>query len=217
MLTRNGFSELAAQMFKNAADEESLKELLTSKYSENDLVNYLQSDDPLVGRAAATALGLVGSLNVVPALVENLKNDDLRACLNTEIALWNVWSRSGNESVDKMLKAGKKALKNENFSEAVEQFTAVTQAAPNFAEGYNQRAIAYFMLEKWKNSLEDCKQTIKLNPNHFGAFAGMGHVYLRLGDIGKAITAYKQALVINPNLVSIADALMQIRRALQEE
>ena len=217
MLTRNGFSELAAQMFKNAADEESLKELLTSKYSENDLVDYLQSDDPLIGRAAATALGLIGSLNVVPALVENLKNDDLRACLNTEIALWNVWSRSGNESVDKMLKAGKKALKNENFSEAVEQFTAVIQATPNFAEGYNQRAIAYFMLEKWKNSLEDCKQTIKLNPNHFGAFAGMGHVYLRLGDIGKAITAYKQALVINPNLVSIADALMQIRRALQEE
>lgn len=217
MLTRNGFSELAAQMFKNAADEESLKELLTSKYSENDLMNYLQSDDPLVGRAAATALGLIGSLNVVPALVENLKNDDLRACLNTEIALWNVWSRSGNESVDKMLKAGKRALKNENFSEAVEQFTAVIQAAPNFAEGYNQRAIAYFMLEEWKNSLADCKQTIKLNPNHFGAFAGMGHVYLRLGDIGKAITAYKQALVINPNLVSIADALMQIRRAFQEE
>ncbi|RKU15968.1 hypothetical protein C6501_05925 [Candidatus Poribacteria bacterium] len=217
MLTHNGFSELAAQMFKNAADEESLKELLTSKYSENDLVNYLQSDDPLVGRAAATALGLIGSLNVVPALVENLKNDDLRACLNTEIALWNVWSRSGNESVDKMLKAGKRALKNENFSEAVEQFTAVIQAAPNFAEGYNQRAIAYFMLEEWKKSLADCKQTIKLNPNHFGAFAGMGHVHLRLGDIGKAITAYKQALVINPNLVSIADALMQIRRAFQEE
>ncbi len=217
MLTRNGFSELAAQMFKNAADEESLKELLTSKYAEDDLVNYLQSGDPLVGRAAATALGLIGSLNVVPALVENLKNDDLRACLNTEIALWNVWSRSGNESVDKMLKAGKRAVKNENFSEAVEQFTAVIQAAPNFAEGYNQRAIAYFMLEKWKNSLEDCKQAIKLNPNHFGAFAGMGHVYLRLGDIGKAITAYKQALVINPNLVSIADALMQIRRAFQEE
>lgn len=217
MLTRNGFSELAAQMFKNAADEESLKELLTSKYSENDLVDYLQSDDPLVGRAAATALGLIGSLNVVPALVENLKNDDLRACLNTEIALWNVWSRSGNESVDKTLKAGKKALKNENFSEAVEQFTAVIQAAPNFAEGYNQRAIAYFMLEEWKNSLADCKQTIKLNPNHFGAFAGMGHVYLRLGDIGKAIEAYKQALVINPNLVSIADTLMQIRRAFQEE
>ena len=217
MQARNGFSELAVQMFKNAADKESLKELLTSKYSENDLVDYLQNDDPFVGRAAATALGLIGSMNVVPALVENLKNDDLRACLNTEVALWNVWSRSGDESVDKMLRAGKRYLKNENFSEAVEQFTTVIEASPNFAEGYNQRAIAYFMLEEWENALEDCKQTIKLNPHHFGAFAGMGHVYLRLGEMGEAVDAYKQALIINPNLVSIAESLMQIRRALQEE
>ncbi len=217
MQARNGFSELAAQMFKNAADEESLKELLTSKYPEDDLVNYLQSEDPFVGRAAATALGLIGSMEVVPALVENLKNNDLRACLNSEIALWNVWSRSGDESVDKMLKAGKRSLKNENFSEAVQHFTAVIQASPNFAEGYNQRAIAYFMLEEWEIALADCKQTIKLNPHHFGALAGMGHVYLRLGKIGEAVDAYKQALIINPNLVSIAESLMQLRREFQEE
>lgn len=217
MPARNGFSELAAQMFKNAADAESLKELLTSKYSENDLIDYLQNDNPLVGRAAATALGLIGSMNVVPALVENLKNDDLRACLNTEIALWNVWSRSGDESVDRMLKTGKRHLENENFSEAIEQFTAVIEAAPNFAEGYNQRAIAYFVVEAWENALEDCQQALKLNPHHFGAFAGMGHVYLRLGKIDKAVDAYKQALIINPNLISIAELLMQIRREFQEE
>ncbi len=217
MPTRNGFSELAAQMFTNLEDEESLKELLTSKYSENDLIEYLQNEDPLVGRAASTALGLIGGMNVVPALVENLKNDDLPACFNSEIALWNIWSRSGNESVDRMLKAGKRSLENENFSEAVEQFTAVIEAAPNFAEGYNQRAIAYFILEAWNKALKDCKQTVKLNPHHFGAFAGMGHVYLRLGKIDAAVDAYKQALIINPNLVSIAESIMQIRREFQEE
>ncbi|MDE0483480.1 MAG: tetratricopeptide repeat protein [Candidatus Poribacteria bacterium] len=217
MQARNGFSELAIQMFKNAADEESLKELLTSKYPEDDLVNYLQSEDPYVGRAAATALGLIGSMEVVPALVENLKNDDLRACLNSEIALWKVWSRSGDESIDKMLNAGKRSLKNENFSEAVQQFTAVIEASPNFAEGYNQRAIAYFMLEEWENALADCKQTIKLNPHHFGALAGIGHVYLRLGKIDAAVDAYKQALIINPNLVSIAETIMQLRREFEEE
>jgi tetratricopeptide (TPR) repeat protein len=204
-------------MFKNAADEESLKELLTSKYSENDLIDYLQNDDPLVGRAAATALGMIGGMGVVPALVENLKNEDVRACFNTEIALWNIWSRSGDESADKMLKAGKRHLENENFAEAIEQFTAVIEAVPNFAEGYNQRAIAYFIIEAWENALEDCQQTIKLNPHHFGAFAGMGHVYLRLGKIGEAVDAYKQALIINPNLASIAESIVRLRREFQEE
>ena len=45
----------------------------------------------------------------------------------------------------------------------------------------------------------------------------MGHVYLRLGKINEAIDAYKQALIINPNLVSIAESLIQLRRELQEE
>ena len=37
------------------------------------------------------------------------------------------------------------------------------------------------------------KRTIALNPNHFGAFAGMGHVYVRLGKVEEAIEAYKEA------------------------
>ncbi len=211
MPIRNGYSELATLMFKNAEDEASLKELLRSKYSEKNLVSHLKNDDTLVGRAAATALGLVGSMHVVSALVANLKNDDVRACINSEIALWEIWSRSGDEAIDAMLNEGKNHLENEKISEAVEQFTAVIAAAPNFAEGYNQRAIAYFVLEAWENALEDCKQTIKLNPHHFGAYAGMGHVYLRLGRIDKAVDAYKQALTINPNLISIAESILQLR------
>ena len=142
--------------------------------------------------------------------------EDLSTCFNTEVALWNIWSRSGDQDIDSMLIAGKKHLEDENFLEAVEQFTSVIEAAPNFAEGYNQRAIAYFMLEKWENALEDCKQAIILNPHHFGAFAGMGHVYLRLGQLGDAIDAYKQALTINPNLASVAEMLLRIRRAFEE-
>ena len=217
MPTRNGFAELAALMFNNTDNEKTLKELLTSKYSENVLIDYLQNDDPLVSRAAAIALGLIGGMNVAPALVESLKNDDLRSSLNAEIALWHVWSRSGDDSVDKMLKAGKRCLENENFSEAIEQFTQVIETAPDFAEAYNQRAIAYFMTDAWEKSLADCRQAVELNPSHFGALAGMGHVYLRLGRISKAIDAYKQALTINPNLASIVESLMQLRSALQEE
>ena len=217
MPSGNGYSELAAHMFKNAADEESLKQFLSSKYSENDLIGYLQYDGPLVGRAAATALGLIGSMKVVSALVENLKNDDIRASLITEVALWNIWSRSGDETVDEMLEAGKKHLENENFPEAIEQFNAVIEALPYFAEGYNQRAIVYFVMEEWHKALGDCKQTVKLNPHHFGAFAGMGHVYLRLGKIDEAVDAYKQALTINPNLVSISNSILLLQRELHEE
>ena len=215
MAERNGFSELAAQMF-NESDDVSLINLLNSKYSENDLVSYLPDNDPLVARAAATALGFIGSMESVPALVKNLKNEDVRASFNTEMALWSIWTRSGQESVDRLLNTGKRSLKNEKFGDAVEYFSEVIELEPSFAEGYNQRAIAYFMLEDWDNSLKDCIQTIELNPHHFGAYAGMGHIYLRLGKIDEAVDAYKKALEINPNLISIAESLLRLRRVLEE-
>lgn len=213
----NGFSELAALMYTNDVDEDNLRQVLSSKYTENDLVNYLQDEDLLVARAAATALGIIGSMDIVPILVNNLKNNDYRATINSETSLWDIWSRSGNDDVDKLLNTGKQHIENEKFSEAIEQFAEVIEAAPNFAEGYNQRAIANFVIGEWEKAIEDCKQTVKLNPYHFGAYAGMGHAYLRLGEIGQAIEAYKQALTINPNLISIANVVIQLRRVLEEE
>lgn len=213
----NGFSELASLMYTNDVDENHLREILSSKYTDSDLVNYLQNENLLVARAAATALGLIGSMDIVPALVENLKNDDYRSTINSETSLWLIWSRSDNDDVDKMLNDGKKLIENEKFSEAIEQFTAVIEVDPNFAEGYNQRAIACFVMGEWEKAIEDCKQTVKLNTYHFGAYAGMGHAYLRLGKIVEAIEAYKQALTINPNLLSIAKVIIQLRRVLEEE
>ncbi len=217
MSVGNGFSELAALMYTNDVDEDNLRQVLSSKYTEDDLVNYLENEDILVARAAATALGLIGSMDTVPVLVKNLKNNDYRATINSETSLWNIWSRSGDDDVDEMLNTGKKEIENENFSEAIEQFSSVIEAAPTFAEGYNQRAIACFVIGEWERAIEDCKQTVKLNPYHFGAYAGMGHAYLRLGEIGEAIEAYQQALTINPNLISIAKVIMQLRRVLEEE
>ncbi len=217
MYRRNGAAELAKLMFKNSGDDEKLKQLLMDNYSEDSLETYLHSKDPLLGRAAGFALRLIGTSKVIPALVEALKNKDRGIRYNAEYALWSIWSHSGDNSVDAMLENGKNLLKNEAYQEAVEQFAAVIAAAPNFAEGYNQRAIAYFMLEEWSKVVRDCKQTISLNPDHFGAFAGMGHAYVRLGKIDDAIEAYKQALTINPSLIAIAEAILRLRDRMEEE
>ncbi|MDE0467859.1 MAG: tetratricopeptide repeat protein [Candidatus Poribacteria bacterium] len=211
MYNTNGSSELTKLIFKNSANEEKLKQLLISNYSEADLTAYLRSKDPLLGRAAGFALRLIGSPEVIPALVEALKDADRGTRFNAEYALWEIWSHSGDDAVDAMLEDGKNLLKNEAYQQAVECFTTVIETNPDFAEGYNQRAIAYFMLEEWSQSIRDCKRTVALNPNHFGAFAGMGHVYVRLGKLDEALEAYKQALVINPNLISIAEAVLRLR------
>ena len=217
MYRRNGAAELAKLMFKNSGDDERLKQLLMANYSEDSLETYLHSKDPLLGRAAGFALRLIGTSKVIPALVEALKNRDRGIRYNAEYALWAIWSHSGDDAVDAMLEDGKNLLENEAYEEAIEQFTSVIAAAPNFAEGYNQRAIGYFMLEEWSKAVRDCKQTISLNPDHFGALAGMGHAYVRLGKVDDAIEAYKQALTINPSLIAIAEAILRLRSQMEDE
>lgn len=211
MHKHNGFSELAKLMFKHSGNTEKLKHLLIAQYPTETLLRYLQSEDQLVTRAAAAAIKLIGDEEAVPALIDALKDNDIGTRLTAESALWHIWTRSGDASIDKMLNDGKSLLKAEAYEEAVEQFTEVIKAAPVFAEGYNQRAIAYFLMEEWSKSIRDCKRAIALNPNHFGAFAGMGHVYVRLGKIEEAIEAYKKALLINPNLINIAETVLRLR------
>ena len=107
MPANNGFSELAKLIFKNSANETELKRLLLSNYAETDLTAYLQSKDPLLERAAGFALRLIGSPAAIPALVAALKNKDRVARFYAEYALWEIWSRSGDDAVDAMLQDGK--------------------------------------------------------------------------------------------------------------
>ena len=64
---------------------------------------------------------------------------------------------------------------------AIEHFTALVDHAPEFAEGYNARATAYFQNGQYGPSLEDIRQTLMLNPRHFGAMSGLALILEELG------------------------------------
>ena len=219
MSGNNGHSNLAELLFLNSnqVQKEDLKQALSDKnYTQDTLIELLSHEIAPTRRAATYTLGILGDMQAVQPLIEALQHEDLGLRSNAERALWAIWFRSGNESVDAMLQEGARHIKKEQYDDAIEKLTAAVQIAPRFAEGYNQRAIAYFMLEEWEKSIDDCESAIALNPYHFGAFAGLGHCHLRLGNLRQAIDAYQRALEINPNLYAIALTILHIQDALQE-
>jgi serine/threonine-protein kinase len=69
------------------------------------------------------------------------------------------------------------------------------QAREHFAAGrYREAAAAY-------------ERAVALNPNHAGAFAGLGASRLRLGDARGAVAAYEKATQLNPQNASFFVAL----------
>ena len=44
-------------------------------------------------------------------------------------------------------------------------------------QGYNKRATVLFLLQRYQESIHDCKLVLDLNPYHFAAASGMGMCY----------------------------------------
>ena len=134
-------------------------------------------------------------------LFEQLKishNKNEVAAVTAEI--WTIWRFSGVPPVDWMMKESHQFMKLGILGSALGGFTLITQSAPEFAEGWHKRATVHFLMGNFSASIEDIKKTVALEPRHFGAYAGLGLIYLNMGQEEAALKALEKALEINPHL-----------------
>ena len=120
------------------------------------------------------------------------------------------WSKSGSPAMDLLLQRGREALDNGDTAVAIEHLTALTDHAPDFAEGWNALATAYYQEGEFGPSVEDIAKTLTLNPRHFGALAGLGMIFEEIGEPEKAVEAYKAALAIHPQMQGVLEAVKRI-------
>jgi tetratricopeptide (TPR) repeat protein len=101
----------------------------------------------------------------------------------------------------------------EDFVTAIEHFTALIDHAPEFAEGYNARATAFFRQGLYGPSMADIRATLALNPRHFGALIGLGAIMEEVGEPEKALSAYGAAAAIHPNEPDLKEAVERLQKA----
>ena len=165
-------------------------------------------------RRGAQMLGETGTMSDLPRLVEALRDADSVVRAFAENAMWQVWSRSGDEQVDRLLALGIEQMQTRQGEAAVDTFTRVIELRPDFAEGWNKRATVYYLLGEYARSLADCDEVMKRNPYHFGALSGYGMIYLQLGEPEKALLYMDRALAVNPNLHQVEETAQTLRRLL---
>jgi tetratricopeptide (TPR) repeat protein len=119
-------------------------------------------------RQAADLLGAIGGAQAVEPLVQALRDEDWGVRTIAEHSLWQIWCRSGDLIADVLLQEGIQGLERNAWGEAVTKLTTVIERAPEFAEGYNKRAITYYLTGEYTQALADCEATVAGNPHHFG-------------------------------------------------
>lgn len=148
------------------------------------------------------------------ALADALCDPDLLVRAFVETALWQVWSRSGDDEVDQLFAIGVEQMTARQGDAAVATFTRVIERKPEFAEGWNKRATVYYLLGEYQKSLADCDEVMKRNPHHFGALSGYGMIYLQLDQPARALEYFERALGVNPNLASVRETAEALRALL---
>jgi len=162
-------------------------------------------------RHGAMALAKTGVMADVPKLAAALRDDDPMVRKLAERSMWEVWSRSGDAAVDRLLASGIEQMSAREGELAVQTFTEVIRRRPDFAEGWNKRATVYYLMGEYQKSLADCDEVMKRNPYHFGALSGYGMIYLQLDQPAKALDYFQRALKVNPNLDSINETVEMLK------
>lgn len=172
----------------------------------------IEHPEPAVRRAAVLRLGEVGAMMDADRLVARLRDDDAPVRQLAEAALWQIWSRSGDRAIDALFLRGVQQMEARQLVEAVATFSEIIRKKPAFAEGWNRRATAYYLLGRFELSMHDCDEVLKRNRNHFGALSGYGQMYLALGDPDRAQPYLERALKVNPNMAGVAATLRLIEQ-----
>jgi tetratricopeptide (TPR) repeat protein len=181
------------------------------KYTEGTLQRLLATAGPRGRRAAALALGLVGTIESNAAVAAALNDEDSLVQRFAADTLWELWFRGGTPEQNARLRD---AAQNPDPVAARAGLDDLVAENPTFAEAYNQRAIWHFKRGEFARAVQDCEATLRLNPFHFGAAAGMGQCLTKLGKTRAALRAFRTALSINPALEHLRETIRDLERSL---
>ena len=94
--------------------------------------------------------------------------------------IWDIWLETNDTEIEKDFYRGIEFLRIGDYTQSIYFLTQVIKKNPNFSEAWNKRATVYFMMGNFDKSMYDIKQTLDLEPRHFGAMDGMGLIFMHM-------------------------------------
>jgi len=144
---------------------------------------------------AASALARLGGEK---QLLDGLKSQTGNVRDLARRALEYRWFHAAGEEAHRILEQAFEAADKEDFSSALALLDRLVRQFPQYAEGWNRRASVHWQMGNYEKSVADCQKALALNPNHYGAWQGIGVCWVKLGNVSEACRCLRAALKIIP-------------------
>ena len=128
-----------------------------------------------------------------------------------ETEILQIWSRSGSASMDLLLQRGIEALDAGEIDTALFHLTALTDHAPDFAEGWAARGAAHAMAGQFGPAGADLAHALTLEPRHFAALTLLCQMLDEMERPDRAEAACAASLAIHPHQQEAIDILTRLR------
>ena len=147
------------------------------------------------------------------ATLQNTEDHGLARRLENKIWYW--WMQSGQEAIAQKLMRGFVMMSEGALTEAIQLFTEVIEVRPDFAEGWNKRATAYYLNGDYDASLQDIFRTLSIEKRHFGALSGLASIYLANNDYKEALRVLEYMLLICPSQPGLEEQVHELYQRLK--
>jgi len=102
------------------------------------------------------------------------------------------------EKADKFKNEGNELMKQEKYNEALAKYKEAIEIDASNAVYYCNRAAAYSKISDFTNSIEDCKNALKIDPSYGKAWGRLGLALLSNNQYEEAYEAYTKAIQLEP-------------------
>lgn len=186
------------------------------RFNRAALRGFLASDDASVVLAATRCLGLIGLSSDAYSLVALLGHKGPEVAAAAENALWTIWMRGPSERAQSQLAEAIGRVRNEAWPRAIQTLRRLLREEPEFAEAHHQLALCLHSSGDLYGAKEEYAQTARLNPLHFAAIAGHGHLCVELEDYEGALRAYREALRLHPRQAELRELVPRLEVFVQQ-
>jgi tetratricopeptide (TPR) repeat protein len=127
-----------------------------------------------------------------------------------EQKLMAMFRASGSPSVDLLITRMQAALAATDKKTAKQLIEAVTNIAPDYAEGWHIRAGMEQAAGDDTAALVSLQKVVQLNPRHFAALGELADMLQDYGDKAGALKLYRRALDLDPQLPGITQKVREL-------